>query len=369
MLVAELAVPHYSLPCDRWFLNMIRMKFHMRRCLAALRASGLLWLGLTAFLAFAEAPPPIAGGFTLAVLPDTQNYAEKFPATYEAQTRWIADNVQRYGVAYVLHVGDVTQKNLDSEWQVAKRAHALLDGRVPYVLLPGNHDLGGEGAPKSRQTLLSDSFPVSAFRKWPTFGGVYDKEPGRLENSFHRFTAGGRQWLVLALEFGPRNDVVRWANDVVKQHPDRSVILVTHAYLRPDNKRFDRNATVIVKKAAKSAGLDNFGQAKSPEGFNDGEDLWQKLVSQHANFALVISGHSCVTARLDSQGKAGNTVHQMMVDYQNQANGGDGFLRLLQFHPDGRKVSVRDYSPTLGKLSEIPGANYEFDVSPAPKGK
>jgi len=329
----------------------------------------LLGLCFTAFLAFAEAPPPVAGGFTLAVLPDTQFYSEKYPATYETQTRWIVENVQRYKIAYVLHTGDVTEHNVESEWQAARRAQAILDGRVPYALLPGNHDLGGKDNPNPRHTLFSDFFPVSAFRKWPTFGGVYDKEPNRSENNFHLFTAGGRQWLVLDLEFGPRNDVVRWANDVVKQHPDRSVILVTHAYLRPDNRRFDRNATIIVKKKSKSGGLDNFSQAKLPEGLNDGEDLWQKLVSQHANFALVICGHSCVTARLDSPGKAGNTVHQMMVDYQNQPNGGDGFLRLLQFHPDGRKVTVRDYSPTLDKPSEIPGANYEFDISPAPKAK
>ena len=329
------------------------------------------WLGLwfSALLALAQAPPPLAGGFTLAVLPDTQNYAEKYPATYEAQTRWLAENVERYRIAYVLHVGDVTQKNRESEWQVARRAHALLNGHVPYAVGPGNHDLVSDDAAELRHSLLSEFFPVSAFRRWPTFGGVYDREPDHSENSFHLFSAGGRLWLVLVLEFGPRNDVVRWANDVARQHPDRSIILVTHAYLRPDGHRYDRNRTIVVKVKTTKAGRDNHRQSKSPDGFNDGEDLWQKLVSQHAGFVLVICGHSCVTARLDSRGKAGNVVYQMMVDYQNQANGGDGYLRLLQFHPNGREVNVHDYSPTLDRLSEIPGANYEFELPPVPKAK
>ena len=33
--------------------------------------------------------------FSVVVLPDTQNYAEKFPDTYLAQTQWIRDNVEK----------------------------------------------------------------------------------------------------------------------------------------------------------------------------------------------------------------------------------------------------------------------------------
>lgn len=75
-----------------------------------------------ALLALAEAPVPIAGGFTLAVLPDTQIYAWKHPDTYPAQTRWLADHAKRYNLRYVLHVGDITQHNTNTQWQVAARA-------------------------------------------------------------------------------------------------------------------------------------------------------------------------------------------------------------------------------------------------------
>ncbi len=347
-------------------IEIQNMKIPRRHSIArALLIGALAWpvaLGTVS----AEPPPPVPGGFTLAVLPDTQFYAWHYPEIYDAQTKWIADNAKTYRITYVLHVGDVTQHNTNGQWQVAQKAHARLDGVVPCALLPGNHDLGLGGTSKTRDTSFSEFFPAAAMKKMPTFGGVYDQEPDRSENSYHLFSAGGRQWLVLALEFGPRNDVVRWANDVVRQHPDRSAILVTHAYLRPDNTRFNR---AVKLKNGKSAGLEGFGVANAAAGFNDGEDLWQKLVSQHAGFVLVISGHVCVTGRLKSEGAHGNVVHQMVVDYQNQEKGGNGFLRLLQFLPDGKTVRVNDYSPTLDQLSDKPETSYELELAPAPKAK
>jgi len=328
---------------------------------------GLLIVGWS-FAARAAAPAPVPGGFTLVVLPDTQIYTWKHPDTYPAQTKWIADNAKRYNTAYVLHVGDITQHNTNHQWQIAADAHALLDAKgIPCAITTGNHDLGPAGRATTRETPFAKFFPLDSFRQWPTFGGIYDPEPDRTDNNYHLFEAGGRKWLILCLEFGPRDDVLRWGGAVAAKHPDRSIILVTHAYLRPDNRRFNRHAFIKVKNVETNIGLDRYGLAKGQGGFNDGEDIWKKLVSQHANFALVVSGHVCYTGRLDSEGRHGNVVHQMVVDYQSGKEGGQGHLRLLQFHPDGKKVSVADYSPLLDQLSDQPGASYDFSLAPAPR--
>jgi hypothetical protein len=342
------------------------MKFRLpRHALSVLLSVALVFPALVR-LAFAAAPAPVPGGFTLAVLPDTQIYAWKYPETYPAQTKWLADNARRYNLRYVLHVGDITQHNTNTQWQVAARAHALLDAAgIPCAITTGNHDLGPEGRATSRETPFAQFFPLDSFRQWKTFGGIYDREPERTDNNFHLFEAGGRKWLILCLEFGPRDDVLRWANEVVARHPDRAAILVTHAYLRPDNNRFNRHAFIKVKNLEVNMGLDRYPLAKAEGGFNDGEDIWKKLVSQHANFALVVSGHVCYTGRLDSPGRHGNVVHQMVVDYQSGKEGGQGFLRLLQFHPDGKRVSVADYSPLLDQLSDKLGTSYEFQIAPA----
>ena len=326
---------------------------------------GILFLCLWNLL-----PQPLWGvpgeAFSVVVLPDTQIYAWKHPELFYAQARWIAENTNRYKVKYVLHLGDVVQHNNDQEWKIARKAFSLLDGKVPYAIALGNHDIGPDGSAANRDTLFGKYFPLSEFKKWGTFGGVYDREPDRADNSYHVFDAGGRQWLVLALEFGPRDDVLRWADEVISKHPEHPVILVTHAYLDSDGRRYDR--TIENQQYPPQ----DYPIAEDRAGLNSGEDIWTKLVAKHRNVVMVMSGHVCVAARLGSKGDAGNLVHQMLVDYQDQEGGGNGWLRLLQFSPGGGTVRVRDYSPVLDSWSEHPERCFQIELSlpdPAPVRK
>jgi 3',5'-cyclic AMP phosphodiesterase CpdA len=297
-----------------------------------------------------------AEAFSIVVLPDTQNYAWKHPQLFYDQTRWIAGNADERNIKYVLHVGDVVEHNNKTEWRIAQKAMAFLDGKIPYAIALGNHDMGPKGSAKSRDSLFGRHFLVEDFRRWESFGGVYDKEPDRADNSYHRFRAAGRQWLVLALEFGPRDDVLRWANKVVSEHPESPVILITHAYLDRDGRRYDRALS------GQHYPPHDYPLARDEAGLNSGEDIWRKLVSKHRNMVLVISGHVCVSARLTSRGVNGNLVHQILVDYQNQKRGGNGWLRVLDFSARGRAVRVRDYSPVLDEWSDLPDRHFDLQL-------
>jgi predicted MPP superfamily phosphohydrolase len=120
------------------------------------------------------------------LLPDTQQYTKSCPQFFEAQTKWIAAQKTTRHVAYLIHMGDITEHEGPKEWDVAQRSLRLLGGHVPYVLVTGNHDYTGGG----RQTRLHEYFPPTAFKPWPTFGGLY--QDGRLENSYHLLTIGER---------------------------------------------------------------------------------------------------------------------------------------------------------------------------------
>lgn len=298
-----------------------------------------------------EPPALTPGSFTVAVLPDTQNYSERYPATYLAQTEWILRNQKDRNIAAVLHLGDITNNNAPAEWENAAKAMQVLDGKVPYFLAPGNHDYSDGGTCKDRTTLLNEYFPVSKFREEKTFGGTYDKEPEHLENSFHRFEAGGRKFLVLALEFGPRADVVRWANEVLAANKDREAILITHAYMYFDDTRYDWKKYGDKQLWNPHA----YPVAKATEDdVTDGEELWNDLVSRQSNVILTLNGHvlkdglgRTVTAAPD-----GRNIHQVLVNFQMKPHGGDGWLRLLEFRPDGRTIQVYDYSPVLDQRNE-----------------
>jgi len=305
-----------------------------------------------------EPLPFVEGSWTLAVLPDTQVYTMSFPTHLEAMTRWIAENARARRIAYALQLGDVTEHNAKPQWEAARKAFARLDGVVPYAIAPGNHDYVGNAA--GRETLLNEYFPLDRIAKWPTFGGTF--EQGRLESSFHLFRAGGADWIVLALEWGPRDEVLAWADKVLTKHAGRRAVLITHAYLFCDDSRYDWK----TKGAAQAWNPHSYGTANLPGGVNDGEEIWQKLLRKHAGATLVVSGHVLGDGLgyLASEGDEGNTVHQMLFNCQMQPEGGQGFLRLIEFLPDGKTVQCRTYSPVLDRYRTDSANQFVLELAP-----
>jgi hypothetical protein len=279
----------------------------------------------------------VPGSFTIAVLPDTQVYSLRFPGVFYAQTGWIARNTDRLNIKYVLHLGDVVNNNTHGEWRNARDAMAMLDGVVPYAIAPGNHDYGPSGDASTRDTFMNEHFPYDLCAAWPTFGGAMVE--GRLDNTYHRFEAGGTKWIVIALEWGPRDSTIAWANDVMAAHPDRVGILITHAYTNNNDRRYDHTDTDHPQHY-------NPHHYRTPGGVNDGEELWQKLVRRH-NFLLVLNGHVLGdgTGYVASENDLGGICHQMLSNYQMRDLGGEAYMRLLEFQPDGRSIQVKTYSP------------------------
>ncbi len=307
---------------------------------------------------------PVAepGAFTIAVVPDTQFYAQKYPDIFHRHTQWIADNIKKYDIRFVMQMGDVTETAADVEWEVARAAFKRLDGLVPYTLAPGNHDYGGRLQIVAHRSPFSTYFPVSLFKAMPTFGGVYDKQPEKTDNHFHQFEAGGRKWLVIALEFGPRDDVLRWAGQIAAAHRDHTVILITHAYIEPKQNAII-GSTATFSQQPKPGTPD----ATNPPDVNMGTGIWKKLASHHPNIAAVICGHACYTSHREDKATDGHNVHGIVVDYQKDVNGGNGWMRLLQILPDGKTIRSRDFSTELQVTCTMPDRSYDFTIEkPAP---
>jgi len=218
--------------------------------------------------------------------------------------------------------------------------------------VPGNHDYGPRGNASTRQTLLNEHFPFEGHARQPTFGGAM--EEGKLDNTYHLFEAGGRGWIILCLEWGPREGTIAWANRVMEEHEGRTGILVTHAYMNNNDRRYDHTDTEHPQQY-------NPHHYKTPGGVHDGEELWQKLVRKH-NFAMTLNGHVLGDGAgyLASTNDAGGVVHQMLSNYQMRPLGGEGYLRLLEFQPDGKTVRVKTYSPVFDAW--ITAADQQFQL-------
>jgi hypothetical protein len=291
--------------------------------------------------------------FTIVALPDTQYYAAEHPEILEAQARWIIRRHAAERIAAVVHEGDLVDADEPRQWQVAARSLRALDPVVPYVLSIGNHDYRRQGSVVSRDSAINDYFPPTAFAASPWFKGTF--QPGRIENSFAIVDAPGGPWLILSLEFGPRDAVLAWADGIVKRHAALPALVVTHAYLYSDGTRYDH-----VARPEQLWNPHVYLADDDPGGVNDGEEIWRKLVSRNANILFVLCGHDLAdgVGQLTSVRADGTKVHQLLANYQTGALGGEGFLRVMRFYPAARRVAIRTYSPYLDRYKSDPDNDF-----------
>ena len=326
-----------------------------RRSMIHLRVwAGVLLIAISAPQLRAAKP------FTIVVLPDTQCYCDtrvKQSANhwkngdlrryFIKQTEWARDNRDRLNIEFLVHEGDIVQTDYPEEWEIVKQAMTKLDGKVPYCLCLGNHDMGFRKTDQSefsyktaedRKTHFNQYFPRAKYAKTKEFGGTFDESH---DNSWYQFESAGMKFMIVSLEFRPRDEVLVWAGQVAKEHPDHRAIVLTHSYLEANNQRRTRSGYTVAG--------------------NSGEEIWQKFVRRHKNIFLVLSGHALGEGRLTSTGDHGNVVHQLLSDYQGMNNGGESWLRYMVFHPDRNKIEVFTYNPALTKFREQPSSRFDLE--------
>ena len=170
-----------------------------------------------------------ASAFTFAVMPDTQQEVSptsdrtiREPVTVAA----IHPTGDRHPVRRCT-LGDIVNWDTDNHDQYVRARDALapLNGVVPYMLAPGNHDTaavgpGGSAADPARSDVLVRD--TSSFNSYlaPGVRANGRFEAGKTDNSYATVSAGGYNWLVLTLELWPRPEAVNWARSVVASHPE-----------------------------------------------------------------------------------------------------------------------------------------------------
>jgi len=165
--------------------------------------------------------------FTMILLGDPQGYT-KYDINqplFDLCTAWIADNVDHLNIKAVLCTGDLVEQNENivlnrkmlnqtsrEMWEAASHALARLDGKVPYIVSPGNHDYGYTKS-ENRLSRFPDYFPMTRNECWRhKIVSVCNNAHGipTLENAayeFHTDTWG--DLLVVSLEFAPRANWLR----------------------------------------------------------------------------------------------------------------------------------------------------------------
>lgn len=298
-----------------------------------------------------------------AVEQETQAERDTWRRAYEDTARWIAANWKDRKIAYAAHTGDIIENwhnatdneaNARKEYEVASAAQKIIeDSGIPNGTLPGNHD-NVYGADNG---LYNEYFPASRYQAQATQQTWQDAQvsyhPWKADdnsNHYSLMTAGGLDFVIVALGFGVSAEEAAWADGVLQQYADRNAIVLTHAYITPSSNPDGRGG-----------------------GFSyDGRQVLDGVIRGNPNVALVLSGHEHgvnIELRRDV-GRTGNHVVELLADYQfykvtagelglTEVGGyqpstplqfGAAFFRMLQFDVDRGEVAVDTYSPFLNNF-------------------
>lgn len=266
--------------------------------------------------------------YSFAVVGDTQIMNRAYPDGFAGIYDWILDNVESKKIKCVIGLGDITDKDEPTEWERAvAQADRMYEENVPFTMAIGNHDT----VAKFNQYMSCDSNAAQ-------LEGIYE---GGYQNAWRTLTVGDTDYLILILEYGPRDEVLEWAGGVIEAHPNHKVIVTTHCYLYHDGTTLDSGDTCPPKNDV------------HPER-NNGDDMWDKFVSKYENIVMVLSGHdpSDSVIMTPAVGDNGNVVCQFLIDPQGvdpKYQNGTGLVALLCFSEDGHRCRVEYYSTVKQK--------------------
>lgn len=293
------------------------------------------------------------------LLPDPQTYVKfgRNQPILDLMMEWIVGHIDSLNIKLVLCTGDLVENNelltpdgskadqsSHQQWKAVSGSFDRLNGYVPYITATGNHDYGIMESGENRLSNFSKYFPADKNflnQKHLRHVAINGQGLPSLENAAYEFLSPtGKKFLIVSLEFAPRDTVVRWAKNIVamEKYRDHEVVVLTHSYLSSKNER--------IKK-----------EKYKMQDANYGEALWEKLIKPAGNIHLVLSGHIARPDDIDAhmgfrvdKNDRGEPVNQMAFNAQAlgggwYGNGGDGWLRILEFLPGGKTVKVKTFSP------------------------
>lgn len=251
---------------------------------------------------------------------DTQYYAQNYPAIFKSITEWIAQNKDVMNIRYVFHTGDIVNKaHEEFQWQRASAYMNTLDvAKIPYGVLPGNHD-EGDDFKKYKQYFGEHRFKHKSY-----YGGSYDNNRGH----YDLLSVNGKDYIFVYMGWDIGDKEIKWMNQVLERHSDRTAILSFHEYLKKNGKRSRK-----------------------------GNELFEKVVVPHQNVVAVLCGHyhssQLAVDELDDNqdGEVDRKVYQILADYQKGGEGGNGFLRLLHIDEETNSIDVQTYSPYVNQYN------------------
>jgi len=291
--------------------------------------------------------------FSIIALPDTQNYTSISAPTdlYTRQTQWILDNEETMNIKFVTHLGDIVNSpGSQSQWLRATAAMNLMNNQLAYGTAPGNHDLGSGNTDYLRRFGPNPTH-ASSVGRWinPANNQNYSWYGGaspRGYSSYQIVGINGRDYMFLHMDHDAPDQDLAWAASVLAANPKVLTMVSTHNYLAETGGSGIYGSGTGQRGYTAQANIGTWGDRPDT---NRPQEVFDAIVKPFNQVYMVICGHMFATYNLQKINNAGNIVHEVVVDYQSLPNGGNAFLRIMDFRPSENKIYNTSYSPYLGR--------------------
>lgn len=334
------------------------------------------YFAISLFILFGcDTAPEIDQQFTIAVIPDTQNYLDYVRQKNEGfgidgadifieQMEYIAANTSARGgeIDFVTSVGDVWQ-NFDRvidpdhydrgmrqipfpeaskrrmlqrpveeirervanfEVPMAKRGYDIIaETGVPFSVVPGNHDYDtwwrANPFPEDPDALAR----IEAEQvETKTHIGGYNTFNGAFGPNSHYFM--GKNWYISSYNGGVNSAQIFEAGGYKFLHfgfemqAGDDVLSWAQSIIdqNPGLPTIMSTHDFLNPRGERSSGMDL--ATPDPDWHNNAEDVWNEFIKGNDQIFMILSGHQLGQATRIDQNKAGYNVYQLLSDYQGR---------------------------------------------------
>jgi hypothetical protein len=150
-----------------------------------------------------------------------------------------------------------------------------------------------------------------------------------------------------------------WAQGVLDANRDRPVMLTTHRYLQ-DAEDYTSGVPLVPSGRYPSVWYGVEG-TYTPDGIQS-EEFFLWFVRKNPSIFMVQCGHFHEEYRQVSTNVAGLPVHEVLADFQDDPNGGDGWMRIMRFDTASNSIDIDTYSPTLAAVRTADESDFTLSV-------
>ncbi len=281
--------------------------------------------------------------YNIVLMPDTQNTVEYRPDVMDATVDELIASADELNIEAVVHLGDVVDDSGDAvQYNNAKDIfYQLPEAGMKFLVQPGNHDnWAGNGS-----------------SYWHYFGQD-SKEYMALTSSYLTpkawsgamfVDAGSYTYMIISLaceggktSWNPTSGELEWFESMLQQYPNCPTIVTRHDI---------QNCSDTQPSAIKLS--------------SEGEKLWD-IVKKYPQVFMMVGGHSHGSGVEVLQNDAGQDVISILTDLQFAYNGGNGWLRYLEFDEDADKIYYSIYSPYAASLDESEKSFFDVNFLTGP---